>query len=145
MRDGLARAKASPFLNWGDPSTLDRLWWVFSRQQYQGEAGSGDLLTILDHLRGASAMRLANLIVWAYPNGMSAHRFFANRHEEIAWYSYPDTALTAPVRFRVPAGDSVRETITVVFSRAVLPVAVEREMTYVIPRTTYTFTRIYRR
>ena len=59
---------------------------VFGGLQYQGEAGSGDLLTILDYLRSASAMRLANLIVWAYPNGMSAHRFFANRHEEIAWF-----------------------------------------------------------
>lgn len=32
-------------------------------------------------------MRLVNLIVWNYPNGMSAHRFFASRHEEIAWYA----------------------------------------------------------
>ena len=31
-------------------------------------------------------MRLANLIIWYYKNGMSAHRFFANRHEEIAWF-----------------------------------------------------------
>jgi DNA modification methylase len=59
---------------------------IFGGLQYQGEASGGDLLTILDHLRGAGAMRLVNLIVWAYPNGMSAHRFFANRHEEIAWF-----------------------------------------------------------
>jgi site-specific DNA-methyltransferase (adenine-specific) len=32
-------------------------------------------------------MLLANLIVWNYPNGMSAQRFFANRHEEIAWFA----------------------------------------------------------
>ncbi|MFM7366891.1 MAG: DNA methyltransferase, partial [Sphaerospermopsis kisseleviana] len=25
--------------------------------------------------------------IWNYPNGMSAHRFFANRHEEIAWFA----------------------------------------------------------
>ena len=31
-------------------------------------------------------MRLANLIIWHYQNGMSAHRFFANRHEEVAWF-----------------------------------------------------------
>jgi site-specific DNA-methyltransferase (adenine-specific) len=54
--------------------------------QYQAEAGSGDLLTILSHMRSASSMRLVNLIVWNYPNGMSAHRFFASRHEEIAWF-----------------------------------------------------------
>jgi site-specific DNA-methyltransferase (adenine-specific) len=35
-------------------------------------------------------MRLANLIVWNYPNGMSAQRFFANRHEEIVWLGKTD-------------------------------------------------------
>lgn len=59
---------------------------IFGGLQYQGEAGSGDLLTIMMHMREASSMRLANLIVWNYQNGMSAHRFFANRHEEIAWF-----------------------------------------------------------
>ncbi len=59
---------------------------IFGGLQYQGEAGSGDLLTIISHLRANSSMLLANLIVWNYPNGMSAHRFFANRHEEIAWF-----------------------------------------------------------
>ncbi len=60
---------------------------VFGGLQFQDEAGSGDLLTILSHLRETSRMRLVNLIVWHYPNGMSAHRFFANRHEEIAWFA----------------------------------------------------------
>lgn len=59
---------------------------LFGGLQYQAEAGSGDLLTLLNHMREHSAMRLANLIVWNYPNGMSAQRFFANRHEEIAWF-----------------------------------------------------------
>jgi site-specific DNA-methyltransferase (adenine-specific) len=60
---------------------------IFGGLQYQDEAGSGDLLTLLGHLRTASTLRLVNLIVWHYPNGMSAHRFFANRHEEIAWFA----------------------------------------------------------
>lgn len=59
---------------------------LFGGLQYQGEAGSGDLLTLIHHMRKNSDMRLVNLIVWNYPNGMSAHRFFANRHEEIAWF-----------------------------------------------------------
>jgi len=59
---------------------------LFGGLQYQAEAGSGDLLTLIQHLRGRSSMLLANLIVWNYPNGMSAQRFFANRHEEIAWF-----------------------------------------------------------
>ena len=59
---------------------------LFGGLQSQAEAGSGDLLTLIHHLRRHSSMLLANLIVWNYPNGMSAHRFFANRHEEIAWF-----------------------------------------------------------
>lgn len=63
---------------------------IFGGLQYQSEAGSGDLLTLLSHLRSHSSMRLVNLIIWNYPNGMSAHRFFANRHEEIAWFGKTD-------------------------------------------------------
>lgn len=59
---------------------------IFGGLQYQDEAGTGDLLSLLGHMRAHSKMRLANLIIWHYPNGMSAHRFFANRHEEIAWF-----------------------------------------------------------
>ena len=55
--------------------------------QYQGEAGTGDLLEILSYMRRESKMLLVNLIIWYYKNGMSAHRFFANRHEEIAWFA----------------------------------------------------------
>lgn len=63
---------------------------IFGGLQYQAEAGSGDLLTLMMHMRESSRMRLANLIVWNYQNGMSAHRFFANRHEEIAWFGKTD-------------------------------------------------------
>lgn len=60
---------------------------IFGGLQYQAEAGTGDLLTLMHDMRSRSAMRLVNLIVWNYPNGMSAHRFFASRHEEIAWFA----------------------------------------------------------
>ena len=60
---------------------------VFGGLQYQGEAGSGDLLSLIYWMRQHSKMLLANLIIWNYPNGMSAQRFFANRHEEIAWFA----------------------------------------------------------
>ena len=59
---------------------------IFGGLQFQGEAGTGDLLSLLQHMREKSKMLLVNLIVWNYPNGMSAQRFFANRHEEIAWF-----------------------------------------------------------
>ena len=60
---------------------------IFGGLQYQSEAGSGDLLEILSYMRKESKMLLANLIIWYYKTGMSAHRFFANRHEEIAWFA----------------------------------------------------------
>lgn len=60
---------------------------IFGGLQYQGEAGSGDLLSIINHLRRNSKMLLVNLIIWHYQNGMSAQRFFANRHEEIVWFA----------------------------------------------------------
>lgn len=60
---------------------------IFGGLQYQDEAGTGDLLSIINYMRSNSRMRLVNLIIWNYPNGMSAQRFFANRHEEIAWFA----------------------------------------------------------
>src|SRR5215475_1341794 len=60
---------------------------LFGGLQYQGEAGSGDLLSLMGWMRRHSAMLLANLIIWNYPNGMGAQRFFANRHEEIVWFA----------------------------------------------------------
>ena len=74
---------------------------IFGGLQFQGEAGSGDLLDIMSYMRTSSRMRLVNLIVWNYPNGMSAQRFFASRHEEIAWF-----AKTARYYFDL---DAVRE------------------------------------
>lgn len=60
---------------------------IFGGLQYQNEASGGDLLSLLHHLRHDSSLLLVNLIVWNYPNGMGALRFFANRHEEIAWFA----------------------------------------------------------
>jgi site-specific DNA-methyltransferase (adenine-specific) len=60
---------------------------IFGGLQYQDEAGTGDLLSIVSYMRSNSQMRLVNLIVWNYANGMSAQRYFANRHEEIAWFA----------------------------------------------------------
>ncbi|MGA2444972.1 MAG: site-specific DNA-methyltransferase [Opitutaceae bacterium] len=58
---------------------------LFGGIQYQTMAGSGDLLTLLAHLRARSRMRLVNLIIWNYPNGPGARRFFSNRYELVAW------------------------------------------------------------
>jgi site-specific DNA-methyltransferase (adenine-specific) len=60
---------------------------IFGGLQYQGEAGSGDLLSIIYDVRQTKLFNLVNLIIWNYPNGMGAQRFFANRHEELVWFT----------------------------------------------------------
>lgn len=60
---------------------------IFGGLQYQGEAGSGDLLSLISEVRRKKLFNLVNLIIWNYPNGMGAQRFFANRHEEIVWFT----------------------------------------------------------
>ncbi len=59
---------------------------IFGGLQYQG-IKTGDLLGLVHYLRNETDLRLVNFIIWYYKNGMSAHRFFANRHEEIAWFT----------------------------------------------------------
>ena len=60
---------------------------IFGGLQYQGEEGSGDLLSIIHDVRQNKLFNMVNLIIWNYANGMSAHRFFANRHEELVWFT----------------------------------------------------------
>lgn len=60
---------------------------IFGGLQYQGEEGSGDLLSIIHEVRQTKLFNMVNLIIWNYANGMSAHRFFANRHEELVWFT----------------------------------------------------------
>jgi site-specific DNA-methyltransferase (adenine-specific) len=59
---------------------------IFGGYQYQ-DIRKGDLLEIMHYLRHNTDLRFVNLIVWYYKTGMSAHRFFASRHEEILWYA----------------------------------------------------------
>lgn len=57
---------------------------IFGGIQFRDEK-SGDLLDIIQYVRQHTKFQLINTIIWHYPNGMSAHRYFANRHEEIIW------------------------------------------------------------
>lgn len=59
---------------------------IFGGFQFQ-DLKQGDLLEILHYARHNTNLRLVNLIIWYYKNGMSSHRFFANRHEEAIWLS----------------------------------------------------------
>lgn len=59
---------------------------IFGGFQYQ-DLKKGDLLEVLHYTRHHTKLRFTNLVIWYYKNGMSAHRFFANRHEEAVWLS----------------------------------------------------------
>lgn len=82
------------YLDWAK-SWLDEVYRVLSDSgncvifggfQYQ-DLKKGDLLEILHYTRHKTDLRFVNLVIWYYKNGMSAHRFFANRHEEAVWLS----------------------------------------------------------
>lgn len=57
---------------------------IFGGIQFR-DVKSGDLIEIIHHIRYNTNFKLINTIIWHYKNGMSAHRFFANRHEEAIW------------------------------------------------------------
>ena len=57
---------------------------IFGGTQFRDER-SGDLTEIIYHCRHNTKWKLVNTIIWYYKNGMSAHRYFANRHEEVIW------------------------------------------------------------
>ena len=62
---------------------------IFGGTQFQ-DVRSGDLIEIIYYCRHHTRWRLVNTIIWYYKNGMSAHRYFANRHEEIIWLTKTD-------------------------------------------------------
>jgi len=59
---------------------------IFGGFQFQ-DLKKGDLLEVLYYTRHNTDLRFVDLVIWYYKNGMSAHRFFANRHEEAIWLS----------------------------------------------------------
>lgn len=57
---------------------------IFGGIQFR-DVKSGDLIDIIQYVRHNTKFKLINTITWYYKNGMSAHRYFANRHEEAIW------------------------------------------------------------
>lgn len=57
---------------------------IFGGIQF-GDAKSGDLIDVIQYVRHKTKFNLINTVIWHYKNGMSAHRYFANRHEEAIW------------------------------------------------------------
>lgn len=81
---------------------------IFGGFQYQ-DLKKGDLLEILYYARHKTALRFVNLIIWYYKNGMSAHRFFANRHEEAVWLSKTKNYYFDLDSVRVPFDEATKE------------------------------------
>ncbi len=81
---------------------------IFGGFQYQ-DLKNGDLLEILHYTRHETALRFVNLIIWYYKNGMSAHRFFANRHEEAVWLSKTKKYYFDLDSVRVPFDEATKE------------------------------------
>lgn len=77
---------------------------IFGGTQFQGEK-SGDLIEIIHYCRHHTKFRLVNTVVWYYKNGMSAHRYFANRHEEAIWLTKTDKYYFDLDSVRVPYGE----------------------------------------
>jgi len=81
---------------------------IFGGFQYQ-DLKKGDLLEILHYTRHKTDLRFVNLVIWYYKNGMSAHRFFANRHEEAVWLSKTNKYYFDLDSVRVPFDDATKE------------------------------------
>lgn len=57
---------------------------IFGGIQFR-DVKSGDIIDIIQYVRHHTKFKLINTIIWHYKNGMSANRYFANRHEEAIW------------------------------------------------------------
>ena len=81
---------------------------IFGGFQFQ-DLKKGDLLEILHYARHSTNLRFINLVIWYYKNGMSAHRFFANRHEEAVWLSKTKKYYFDLDAVRMPYNEEVKE------------------------------------
>ena len=77
---------------------------IFGGIQFQNKK-SGDLIDIIYHCRHNTKFRLVNTVIWHYKNGMSAHRYFANRHEEVIWLTKTDKYYFDLDSVRIPYGE----------------------------------------
>ncbi|MCR5187460.1 MAG: site-specific DNA-methyltransferase [Treponema sp.] len=74
---------------------------IFGGIQFR-DVKSGDLLDLIQYVRNNTKLKLINTIIWHYKNGMSAHRYFANRHEEAIWLAKSDNYYFDLDSVRVP-------------------------------------------
>ena len=77
---------------------------IFGGIQFR-DIKSGDLIDIIQYVRHNTEFKLINTIIWYYKNGMSAHRYFANRHEEVIWLAKTKNYYFDLDAVRVPYSD----------------------------------------
>lgn len=77
---------------------------IFGGIQFR-DVKSGDLIDIIQYVRHNTNFKLINTIIWHYKNGMSAHRYFANRHEEAIWLAKSNDYYFDLDSVRVPYSD----------------------------------------
>ncbi|PST83186.1 site-specific DNA-methyltransferase [Pedobacter yulinensis] len=96
---------------------------IFGGFQYQ-DLKKGDLLEIMHYTRHNTDLRFTNLVIWYYKNGMSAHRFFANRHEEAIWLSKTKNYFFDLDSVRVPYDEESKK--TALKDKRLLPESIEK-------------------
>lgn len=77
---------------------------IFGGIQYR-DTKSGDLIDIIQYVKHSTKFKLVNTIIWHYKNGMSARRYFANRHEEIIWLTKSNDYYFNLDAVRIPYSD----------------------------------------
>lgn len=100
------------YISWAE-GWLNEAWRVLSASgslvifggiQFREHKG-GDLLDLIYYIRNFTRFKLINTIVWHYRNGMSAQRYFANRHEELIWLAKGNDYYFNLDAVRVPYGE----------------------------------------
>lgn len=82
---------------------------LFGGFQFQEDTG-GDLLELMHYMRHHTTLKLINVIVWHYYNGMGGQRFFSNRHEEIVWFAKTKQYFFDLDAVRIPYDEATKTT-----------------------------------
>ena len=129
---------------------FDTTW--LSVGEHEEKAESGDTTQYNVQLTLSAKLRPYTVSLVYSTGGTEAWNFDTpfkfqsdGKTKTIRWYSFPDTALTVPIKFSIVGNDSVKEGIEVTFARLAEPVRVEGESMYVIPRTRYVGSWVYKR
>lgn len=129
---------------------FDTTWAALSRTEER--TGSGETSTINVGLVLSTKMR-PYTVTLSYTGTNGAARSVRSPLKlqtdtsgtRIRWYSFPDSIPTVPVQLTLAGSDSVTENLEVTFAALASPMTVTGESSYLIPRTIYRTSHVYRR